>query len=188
MKQEELNRYKREGFRKEAGLTMAETTKNTIIYSAIAGMMTPIVNYGFAKGMDAVQKVKDQYNLPGSKNALFDTILETNPKLRQEDPLLVRKYYETMYKFAPSLADDPNAAGAFILQSLHYEDIGGPPQQTVSNLVKLEKDHRSINPFGMAHPDYASHGAGAFKMVPAPKMDSGDNSPKLKPVKVTFSE
>lgn len=50
-----------------------------------------------------------------------------------------------MYKTAPSLAQDPVAAGAFVIQSINKEVIpehGGPPIDTYKTLVDIEKGKR----------------------------------------------
>ena len=48
----------------------------------------------------------------------FENMIEQNPHLKEEDPLAVRQAYQTMQSFAPSMSQDPHAAGSFVSKAL----------------------------------------------------------------------
>jgi|GEM_PF-6887859 len=91
---------------------------------------------------DAIIKFfNKQYKQYKSKE-YFEKMLEAHPQLQKEDPIKVAKYWESLYHFAPHMAEDPLAAGAYITQSLNRmsgEEFGGPPPDTISTLADIQK-------------------------------------------------
>jgi len=94
------------------------------------------------KGIDMMQ---DAMEGP-EKERDFNNIMDTRPELKQEDPLLVRKYYDSLRKFAPAIASDPLAGGAYLYQVMKFEGAGGPPYSTIADLVKTQKAYKDTNP------------------------------------------
>ena len=69
-------------------------------------------------------------------------MLDGHPELKKADPEQVAKYWESLYHFAPYMAQDPLAAGAYIRQSLargYAEEFGGPPPDTFATLSNINK-------------------------------------------------
>ncbi len=78
----------------------------------------------------------------------FQKMLEAHPTLQKEDPELLAKYWSSLYHFAPNMAQDPLAAGAYIKQSivrLSHDQFGGPPPETFSTLTQIQKQYRESN-------------------------------------------
>jgi len=74
-----------------------------------------------------------------AKDPIFQKVIKLHPDLKEYPFDKVMMYWDHLYKFAPSLAADPLAAGAYLKQSLDsFDSIGGPPHDTVKNLVQIE--------------------------------------------------
>ena len=76
------------------------------------------------------------------KKKLFEKMLEEHPQLQKVDPELLAKYWESLYHFAPYMAEDPLAAGAYLTQAISRtssSEFGGPPPDTFNTLVDIHK-------------------------------------------------
>lgn len=97
---------------------------------------------GVSIAADAIIKFfKSQYKEYKSQD-YYQKMLEAHPQLLQEDPKEVARYWESLYHFAPHMAEDPLAAGAYITQSLRRlsgEQLGGPPPDTFATLADIQK-------------------------------------------------
>lgn len=72
----------------------------------------------------------------------YQAMLDAHPQLKKEDPKIVAKYWASLYHFAPYMAQDPLAAGAYIRQTLRQlpnEEFGGPTIDTYSTLTNINK-------------------------------------------------
>lgn len=88
-----------------------------------------------------VDIVSRQYNIYKSRE-YFEEMVRAHPQLKQFKPEDVAKYFSSLNHFAPSMAKDPLASGAYITQSLKKlsdEELGGPPPDTFSTLTDIEK-------------------------------------------------
>ena len=98
------------------------------------------VGAGFLFISTLAQILKDKYRIAMSES-YFQKMLEANPQLKEYDPELVAKYFNSLYHFAPTTAQDPVAAGAFVTQSIRRLDaaeLGGPPPDTYKVLSDIE--------------------------------------------------
>jgi len=78
----------------------------------------------------------------------YQQMLAAHPELKKQKPAVIAKLWASLYHFAPSMAADPLAAGAFIRQTLvqgYMESVGGPPTETLSTLTGIEKGMRSLD-------------------------------------------
>ena len=69
-------------------------------------------------------------------------MLVAHPELKKENSKLVAKYWASLYHFAPFMAQDPLAAGAFIRQSIARglpEEFGGPAPDTYLTLSDINR-------------------------------------------------
>ena len=79
----------------------------------------------------------------------YEKMLEAHPNLQKEDPKVLAKYWESLYHFAPHMAADPLASGAYITQSINRlsnEQLGGPPPDTFSTLTDIQKKFNEGRP------------------------------------------
>lgn len=85
--------------------------------------------------------ISEQYHIYKSQE-YYEAMLKEHPQLKQFDPKDVAKYFKSLNHFAPNLAQDPLAAGAYLTQSLKKlsgEELGGPPPDTFNTLVDIQK-------------------------------------------------
>ncbi|MCA9381723.1 hypothetical protein KC678_05635 [Candidatus Dojkabacteria bacterium] len=85
--------------------------------------------------------ISEQHHIYKSKE-YYEKMLQEHPQLKQFPPEDIAKYFKSLNHFAPSLAADPLAAGAFLTQSLKKlsgEELGGPPPDTFNTLTDIQK-------------------------------------------------
>lgn len=134
-----------EGFEKGAsfGTFLGKHPKTKLFLAALGtGSAFSLGAAGAAKAADAIEDIAEK----PQKEKHFQDILAMRPELKKEDPLLVRKYFESLWKFAPAIASDPLAGGAYISQVIKFEGAGGPPYSTIEALVKTQKTYKDTNP------------------------------------------
>jgi hypothetical protein len=91
--------------------------------------------------ISAIKDYLAKRNITKVKNEYFEKMLEAHPSLRNEDPELVARYWESLYHFAPNVAADPLAAGAYITQSIRRDymgQFGGPPIDVYKTLTDIQ--------------------------------------------------
>jgi hypothetical protein len=90
-------------------------------------------------------KLTDMYEahkIEENKKPKFDEMLKLHPELK-ENQNQAWQYYEALWHFSPSIADNPLAAGAYIKQALQMHDVaGGPLPDLVQRLVDIEQKKR----------------------------------------------
>lgn len=71
------------------------------------------------------------------KSVNYKKMIEENPDLREADPNVTQKAFNTLHKFNPDYASDPMVAGTFVKNVVDQEriDIG-----TVNSLVQARKN------------------------------------------------
>lgn len=107
---------------------------------------TMLLAYGLTTGLIGVfvEKLLDKFSEMGLKAkspAYYKKMLKAHPELLKENPKVVSEYWRSLYHFAPHMARDPIAAGAFIRQSILKgvrEEFGGPPPDTYATLARVE--------------------------------------------------
>jgi|APSaa5957512576_1039674.scaffolds.fasta_scaffold00090_87 hypothetical protein len=105
-------------------------------FKAGAGMM--IATLALDAVVDTVTEVFKSKNKKFVAKKAFKKMMAVHPKLHKVDPNILSLYWESLYHFAPHMARDPLASGAYIRQSIergHYDSFGGPPPDTFSTLV-----------------------------------------------------
>ena len=113
---------------------------------------------------------------PVKKKWGMKKMYEENPWLKKEDKRTVKKFYNTMFRFSPSIAMDPVVAGSVMRRQLEYKDVGVQPSD-VKSLTDVEdamrgrfKDHFISSAFKS---DIGS--ASKIKAPDAPKPESPKN-------------
>jgi hypothetical protein len=95
---------------------------------------------GLALGL-GIHGVSSALNAAGTANlrAKYEEALRhvtsTNPLLGQADSAKIRSYGETIFKFAPHVAADPNLLSSILANAVHGEGID---PMTVKTLAELE--------------------------------------------------
>lgn len=84
----------------------------------------------------------DENKQVGARESGFQQMLNMNPSLRQENIEQVYNIYNTLARFAPSLAMDPYAASGYVKRVLQFDPESGTDYNVIRTLVQLEKDHQ----------------------------------------------
>lgn len=95
-----------------------------------------------AKIVEDILAYLKEHNLKKKSSKYFAEMLIAHPELKKEKPATVARYWASLYHFAPYMAQDPLAAGAFIRQSLARglpEEFGGPAPDTYSTLASINE-------------------------------------------------
>lgn len=95
-----------------------------------------------AKLVDEIVKYLKERNLKAKSTKYYAQMLDAHPELKKEKPAVVARYWASLYHFAPYMAQDPLAAGAFIRQSIARglpEEFGGPAPDTYKTLTDINE-------------------------------------------------
>ena len=85
-----------------------------------------------------LQKIKEQQRMElAPLHAQAFAVAQADDVISQADPALVSSSFDTMKRFAPSLAADPNAVRSFIRESATWGT--GPSYATLKNLADAER-------------------------------------------------
>jgi hypothetical protein len=113
------------------------------------GLMVGLGVVGVSLAADAIVSYFSKMSKRYESREYYQKMLEAHPQLAKEDPALVARYWESLYHFAPHMAQDPLAAGAYITQTvgrLSAEQFGGPPPDTFATLADIQKKSVSDKP------------------------------------------
>lgn len=66
-------------------------------------------------------KIRQQYNAELTQS--YQGMLEVHPPLKERDPVKVQRMFTTLSRVNPTLAMDPNAAGAYIRRALDEDHL-----------------------------------------------------------------
>lgn len=131
-----------EGFLKEASgapvLTFAQNLQkglgSGLGQAAGAGLMGIGLGLGIHGLSSAFQHANTGF-LKEKFEAALSSAIRTNPILVDADPHKVRSYAETVFKFAPHVATDPNLLSSILANAVHGE---GLDPMTIRTLADLE--------------------------------------------------
>lgn len=97
---------------------------------------------GIARFLDVMLEHLDKKRVKKQKPEFYAKMLAAHPELKKEDPKLVARYWASLYHFAPYMAQDALASGAFIRQSIARglpSEFGGPAPDTYLTLTDIEQ-------------------------------------------------
>ena len=120
----------------EGALTARNVLRNALIFGGAGALI--------GGGAAAANEIGSAITDPLKKRVGLKRMYRDNAFLNREDPKTVSKYYDTLYRFSPSMAMDPLASGSFMKKQLEFKDIGIQPTdiQTVSNIEKAVRDQQ----------------------------------------------
>jgi len=118
-----------------------------VLGMGIAAPATALGDFMIGKSIDRGYKAFK--NVDFTKK--FEEMLNLRPELKSEDQIILKRYWDSLIKFAPVIAEDPLAAGAYLKQAIEYEAVGGPPYSVIDSLVKLQKTYKETNPLSGAN-------------------------------------
>ena len=125
---------------------MDKASRNKAIMSALTRAAQAVgVGAGIGLAGSFVDKMMEYFRekkLQSKSVEYYTKMMEAHPQLKKEDPETVAQYWASLFHFAPHMAQDPLAAGAYIRQSIargYGEEFGGPPPDTFNTLSDINK-------------------------------------------------
>lgn len=73
-----------------------------------------------------------------NKKRYFNKMLQANPELETKKES-IKPYFNSLLHFAPMVAAEPLAAGAFIKRQEEFKNLGGLPLMDVKNLSDIQE-------------------------------------------------
>ena len=132
---EDTTLIKMAAFKEELnGLWKEANIGKTVGALALAAPIFGLSSYGLGKGLDYLEDKQ----LESEKEPAFQAMVGLHPDLLDEDQILVRKYWDSLWHFSPHIAKEPLAAGAYIKQAMEYEQTGGPTYNMVKDLIHAQ--------------------------------------------------
>jgi len=125
-------------------------------YQSVKGSRAPIIAGTIigttvaAEAVDAIQAAVRRRGMVAKKKQYYIKMLETYPILKKQNPEHVARLFESLAHFAPNMAADPTAAGAFIKQTITRgyvaENIGPAPDMyaMLSDIQKKTTDASKV--------------------------------------------
>ena len=122
------------GFLKEAadfsfGNEVAKGVAGTLGASG-AALLAGLAIHGISSGFQNTAT----HNLRGRFEAALKTAVASNPLLQSADPERLNSYAETMFKFAPHIASDPNLLSNILSSAIHGESMDLTTIRTLADL------------------------------------------------------
>jgi hypothetical protein len=120
----------------------------------------------------AAEKSWTSYKLEATKQPRFDAMLDLHPELKEKEDLAAR-YFDALWHFSPTLAQEPMSAGAYIKQALQMHHVAqGPLPEMVGRITEVQKNIRAASPqaeystpMGAAFLSLRPQAGGAYKGV-----------------------
>ncbi len=142
------------GFEKAALLGLTPDMINTAgeaafkgIGGGVAGLGVALLGAGIVKSVSSGANAVGNYQLRSKFEAALAQVTTNNKIVKGARPEKARDYAETLFKFAPHVASDPNLLSSILANAVLGE---GVDPQTIRTLVDLERgynDNNSNKPF-----------------------------------------
>jgi hypothetical protein len=147
-----------EGFEKQAFLGMTEVNSKLVSTDFTrslgsgaakvglglgAALLGAAIVTGISRGAGAVSS----YTLRNKFDLALAQVMSSNKIVKGANPSKAREYGETLFKFAPHVASDPNLLNSILANAVLGEGIDA---MTIKTLVELEgrvKENSQVTPF-----------------------------------------
>jgi len=95
-------------------------------------------------GIWGASKLIDHFKEPVEKKKAFNAMMDENPGLKQEEPKVVSRSFNTLYTFNRDMAKDPTVAGSFVRRAAAFKDEGiqAADIKTIAEIRKSLSDSR----------------------------------------------
>lgn len=143
--EEEVNAFM-EGFEKQAflGITPAMGARMSSEFSravgtgagkAALGLGTALLGAAIVKGVNSGSSAAANYSLRNKFEMSLAQVMANNRVVKGARPEKAKEYAETIFKFAPHVASDPNLLSSILANAVQGE---GVDPMTIKTLVDLE--------------------------------------------------
>lgn len=135
---------------KRTAPTLASKVKGNLANAIGFGLGGAALAGGAYAGTQALRGATE----PFIKQRAFNDMLKENPSLKNEDKDVVRKSFNTLHTFNPTMAKDPLVAGAFVRRAAMFKDEGiqasdvktlAEVRKNLSDSRKSDNDSRFLN-------------------------------------------
>lgn len=124
-----------QGFMKQAFLGLDPATIATKASEGVGKGLAAAGIGAAVYGVSAMMNSSRNSALRTKADASFQRAIQTNQILKNADPAKVRSYFETVFKFSPHVAADPNLLSSILSNAVLGEGID---PMTIKTLVELE--------------------------------------------------
>jgi hypothetical protein len=124
------------GFFKEAA-SIPLTAGQSFMNGAMGGLGAGVVGLGLGlgiHGMSSAFSAAGNNHLRGIFQTALSRAIASNPILTDADPAKVHSYAETVFRFAPHVACDPNLLSSILANAVHGEGIDPMTIRTIADL------------------------------------------------------
>jgi uncharacterized membrane protein len=152
--EEEVNAFM-EGFNKVASLSGIYNSFNVMHGSgvgsnilkdnagrAVVGLGAALVGAAIYKGITSSSAAVENYGLRNKFDMALAQVMSTNRVVKGAKPEKAKESAETLFRFAPHVASDPNLLSSILANAVLGEGID---PMTIKNLVDLEGRYRENN-------------------------------------------
>lgn len=133
------------GFLKEAFFNPADFAAGAT-KALGAGAAAAAVGLGI-HGLSSTMSAVSNSNLKQKFETVLSQIINEAPLLKNADPVRVRSYGETVFKFAPHVAADPNLLKTILSGAIHGDGIDPMTIRTLADLETRYLDSRKASLF-----------------------------------------
>jgi hypothetical protein len=99
------------------------------------GLAASLVGAGIVKGFSSGPKAIEGHALRNKFDMALAQVMSTNKIVKGANPDRAKEYAETMFRFAPHVASDPNLLGSVLSNAIQGESVDA---NTIKMLVDLE--------------------------------------------------
>lgn len=130
-----------DGFEKEAfnfaalGQLASNPKVQESLIRAGTGLGAGLLGAAIVKSISSGYGAISSYNTRGKFESALNQVMTNNKIVKGANPVRAKDYAETLYRFAPHIASDPNLLNSILANAVLGEGID---PQTIKTLVELE--------------------------------------------------
>lgn len=118
---------------------LTQTAKEMVPQMLVGGTILGLGSL-IHSGVKAIEDKYQDFKLSQEKIPMFKRMLELHPDLKENQPL-AKLYFDALWHFSPTTAENPLSAGAYVKQALSMHHVGGGPMPaSVEQLTAIEKN------------------------------------------------
>lgn len=137
------------GFNSFSELARGEAIKNSTKIGF--GLLAGLAGAGIVAGINHAGASSTNYKLRARFEASLAQVMATNRVVKGASPEKAKAYAETIFRFAPSVASDPNLLSSILANAVLGEGID---QMTIKSLVDLEGRHSENKSYNSPIPSF----------------------------------
>ena len=133
------------GFEKAANELLKKEATDSALTRGLVGLGVGLAGPGIVKGLSVFSTNMDHAKLRNKFNMALAQVMANNKVVKGAQPEKAKEYAETIFKFAPNVASDPNLLSSILANAVLGE---GVDPMTIKNLVDLEGRYKDNISYG----------------------------------------